>query len=96
MTVAVKYCGGCNTRYDRSALVVRLLEDFPQMIPIGPGVSCPDLALIVCGCSSRCAEHNGFDSRYGKIILSCVEDGWQAREKLSRILGEETRNGRNI
>lgn len=29
MTVAVKYCGGCNPRYERTELAERLRADFP-------------------------------------------------------------------
>ena len=30
-TVRVKYCGGCNTRYNRTGLTRRLREDFPEL-----------------------------------------------------------------
>lgn len=35
MTVAVKYCGGCNPRYERTELAERLRADFPG-VRIGP------------------------------------------------------------
>ena len=30
MKVGIKYCGGCNPRYDRAAFVERLLSDHPE------------------------------------------------------------------
>lgn len=56
MKRAVKYCGGCNPRYDRTALV-RNLEDHLQarLCPAGPGETY-DMVYVVCGCPSRCPD----------------------------------------
>ena len=51
--VRIHYCGGCNPRYDRTALVQRLNADFPSLAFTYDGDA--DLVLAVCGCSVACA-----------------------------------------
>ena len=48
-TVGVRYCGGCNPRYDRVAAVRNLEARCPhiRLLPAGPGQG---LVLLVCGC----------------------------------------------
>ena len=62
MTAAVKYCGGCNPRYDRVAAVRKLEEQCPhvRLLPAGPGQG---LTLLVCGCSAQCADLTGLTGR---------------------------------
>jgi 3-hydroxyacyl-[acyl-carrier-protein] dehydratase len=53
--VFLRYCGGCNPRYDRVAAVEHLKKCFPQLVfcPYDPDEKgCA--ALIVCGCTARC------------------------------------------
>lgn len=69
MTVAIKYCGGCNPQYNRTALVNRLREEFPQLEFIGPDADFPDFVLVVCGCPSRCANHGNLHGTLGKLVL---------------------------
>lgn len=64
MRIGVKYCGGCNPRYDRVALVDRIKEQhredtFEWAVP---GV-CYDQLLVVCGCSAQCADVAGLTGR---------------------------------
>lgn len=75
MTVGVKYCGGCNPRYDRVALVARLAADHPslRLEPAQPGVYY-DLLLVVCGCSARCADTAGLENRLGRLTISSEAD----------------------
>ena len=60
MRVGIKYCGGCNPRYDRSALVAQLKKALPQVDfqPVCPGESY-DLLLVVSGCHVECADTSG-------------------------------------
>ena len=50
MTAALKYCGGCNPRYDRSAAARRLAEaaGLPFLAPARPGETCGAL-VVLCG-----------------------------------------------
>lgn len=56
MTRAVKYCGGCNPRFDRVALVRRLEQRLGERLPAAqPGVYYDEI-YVVCGCSARCVD----------------------------------------
>lgn len=55
MTVAVKYCGGCNPRYERTELAERLRADFPG-VRIVRAEEPADVAAIICGCPAACAS----------------------------------------
>lgn len=54
--VGVRYCGGCNPRYDRVSLVRSLEECFPEMA-FEPFRREGDYlaVLVVCGCPVHCA-----------------------------------------
>ena len=62
--VGVRYCGGCNPRYDRVAAVRALAVRFPglRFVPAGPGLP---FTLVVCGCSAQCADVSDLD---GKLL----------------------------
>jgi len=53
--IAVKYCGGCNPRYDRKALVAQLLEEFGQLERTDANDPQAALGLVVGGCTRGCA-----------------------------------------
>lgn len=81
--VGVRYCGGCNPRYDRVEAVRRLGELLPggAMAPAAPGQRG---TVVVCGCAARCA---GVDGLTGPLVyVTGPEDLGPAAEKLSRLL----------
>jgi hypothetical protein len=56
MLVRVKYCGGCNSGYDRPAFVKRLQDAFPSVhFVFSDAGGAPDFVLAVCGCPVACA-----------------------------------------
>jgi hypothetical protein len=74
--IVVKYCGGCNPRYDRVGLVGRLEEEFSgtaRFVPAGEGGGGGDLLLVVCGCHVRCAETTGL-SHLPAVFVDRPED----------------------
>ena len=72
MTAALKYCGGCNPRYDRSAAARRLAEaaGLPFLAPARPGETC-DALVVLCGCSARCADISALATE--EILWVCSE-----------------------
>ena len=56
----VRYCGGCNPRYDRTALVGRLAERCPNVrfVRAESGREY-DALLVVGGCCACCADISG-------------------------------------
>ena len=73
MTVAVKYCGGCNPRYERTELAERLRADFPGARIVRPEEPA-DVAAIICGCPAACASRAGFPARLGAVVLTGPAD----------------------
>lgn len=57
LRVGIKFCGGCNPRYDRPALVSRLAGRFPRVcfLPVAEGERY-DAVAVVCGCLAACAR----------------------------------------
>jgi len=69
MKIGIKYCGGCNPRYDRSQEVEKLKKKFPQhtfTYEIENTVC--DICLLVCGCMTACAEETGIAARKFKKL----------------------------
>ncbi len=63
-SVGIRYCGGCNSRYDRGAMVSRIIKNHPELkIEIAREENEYDCLLIIGGCSSCCASYGQFKTR---------------------------------
>lgn len=53
--IGIRYCGGCNPRYDRVAQVRRMLQEpLPfQFAAVRPGGTYAAV-LLICGCETAC------------------------------------------
>ena len=81
--VGVRYCGGCNPRYDRVAAVRELQRRFPEAV-FAPGEPGHSLVLVACGCSARCADVSDL---HGRLLWLCAPgDGERAAGQLARRL----------
>jgi hypothetical protein len=71
LKIRVKYCGGCNPRYDRVALVKRIEERLGGKASLvgaeGNGIA---LVLAVVGCSIACADLTPFAGLEIRVITS--------------------------
>lgn len=55
MKLGIKYCGGCNSHYDRVAAVQRIIQKFPSCsITYHPETEGCDVCLLVSGCPISC------------------------------------------
>lgn len=63
MNRAVKYCGGCNPRFDRVALARRLEEKLGEKLPAAQIGVHYDEVYVICGCSARCASLPALDTK---------------------------------
>jgi 4-hydroxybutyrate CoA-transferase len=73
MIVRVKYCGGCNASYDRTALARRIQEAFPSISFVRADEAHEDerdFALAVCGCPVKCADYKDFQGALGKFVVA--------------------------
>lgn len=85
--VGIKYCGGCNPRFDRVAWVQRLQKSCPdvRLVPAGREDAPPFAYLVVCGCSARCADVSGLDAACRRLVIACAEDFDAAQAFLRNI-----------
>ncbi len=81
----VRYCGGCNPRYDRTALVGRLAERCPNVrfVRAESGREY-DALLVVGGCCACCADISGLAGRR-VVHLRRAEDLEEAAEILAAL-----------
>jgi 4-hydroxybutyrate CoA-transferase len=87
LRIAVKYCGGCNPRYDRPEVVNKLKRDLPgaQIVPAGENQA--DYVVVLCGCRSACAQHAHLTGEQGKSVLTCGESYPSLLETLRTLTG---------
>lgn len=86
--IGVRYCGGCNPRYDRVALVKKLESFFPgeRFAPAQPGAQHPAV-VAVCGCPNKCVNLGDLALPEAKLVwLSGWEDLLPAKKKLAGLL----------
>jgi hypothetical protein len=73
--IRVKYCGGCNPRYDRTALTAKLRADFPGAAVAEVSADGPDhFVAVICGCSTACASHDDLCGLAGKAVITSQEE----------------------
>lgn len=70
-TVGIKYCGGCNPEIDRPGVVKELQARLPKGFRFIHGSSSVpwDIGVLICGCSSACAERPELMSSARRWIL---------------------------
>lgn len=70
MVIGIKYCGGCNSVYNRGRQIELIKSKFPEhrYQTSADGNSC-DIWLIVCGCMRACASTEGIEARKRMFIL---------------------------
>lgn len=84
MRVGIKYCGGCNPRYDRVAAVRELEKQHPewQIEPAGDGGQ--EYILVVCGCTAVCAAHDSLRAVRHKFVINSREQFDAACEAIKK------------
>jgi 4-hydroxybutyrate CoA-transferase len=85
MTILVKYCGGCNTRYDRAAFVENLKREFPfvEFLAANDETNQADIVLVVCGCPAKCATHGHLRGRLAKLVVESLEEYDEVQQKIA-------------
>lgn len=75
MKVGIKYCGGCNPRFNRKSIVERLERDFPEAeIFVAKETKVADWFVVICGCTNGCATHDDLIGTCGKFIITSYKD----------------------
>ena len=83
MKIGIKYCGGCNPRYDRIGEVNKLKAEFREMefVTASDYPDC-DVVIVVCGCSAACAERSSLRYKDEMLVPWSLDDMRKVREKL--------------
>jgi hypothetical protein len=76
MKFGIKYCGGCNPKYDRVLIASRFKAD------IGCGNSVEavkegtiyDIVVVLCGCCCACANTENIKVIYQKVYVTSESD----------------------
>jgi len=87
--IAVKYCGGCNPRFNRLDFVANLFDSFPQLEFSKADTDEPCMALTICGCQCACADFS-YAQNVAKKILICDESEFETLcEQLNSLLSKQ-------
>ena len=101
MLCGVKYCGGCNPRYDRGGALRKIKDHFEGRQPGGQDSKGPiefqyaeegidyDVLLVISGCTNNCASVKQYKTKKG--IVGIWDGGQidQAIEELEKLLQEK-------
>lgn len=89
MRIGIKYCGGCNPRYDRTALVSRLKQalegECVQWVSASVTGEPFDFVLVVCGCTAACAQHEELNGISGKLVIDSRSEFSDVLEQLLKL-----------
>lgn len=75
MTVNIRFCGGCNPRYDRGKLAKKIMQKYKDFRFVTNAVEETDALVVLCGCSAVCTDVSACRERHGRIIV-CEPDAW--------------------
>ena len=77
MKIGIKYCGGCNSRYDRTKEVQAFIKRFSHHTYIyHVEEEICDLCLLVCGCMTSCASSEGIAAK--RFVSLCTPQQFAA------------------
>lgn len=69
MVIGIKYCGGCNPRYNRKKIVELLEERFSHKFEAADTEREYDMLVVICGCSSSCASYSQYNVKNRNIFM---------------------------
>lgn len=86
MTVAVKFCGGCDSLYDRLQYWEKIREAAAGRIR-WTSLDCPGVraVLLICGCRVSCPEKHLNPADYEKFV-SLTDDGTDPDQVIKKIV----------
>lgn len=89
MDIGIKYCGGCNPKYDRKQFLYNLKENFNCNFEIIEPHKIYDVVIVLCGCTSCCVDHSKFKFKFQKILVKSQEDFNEVRSILNEYLNRQ-------
>lgn len=86
LNIGIKYCGGCNSKYDRKEFLYSLKEKFNFNFQIARPGEVYDVVIVLCGCSSCCADQSELKFKFQKILVNSKDDFDEVRNLLKKYL----------
>ena len=91
--VWVHYCGGCNPRYDRVALVQALQGTFPGVYFVPEQPKKPCLAVLaVSGCPVQCARDRALGDGIPALSIHGWDDMPHVQARLAKLTSSASKN----
>ncbi|MCB6993636.1 hypothetical protein LI177_09095 [bacterium 210820-DFI.6.37] len=70
MKCGVRFCGGCNPRYNRRAALEEIKARVTDVNFVNAVEGIPhDLLLVIGGCTNCCASYEQFDTKNGVLKM---------------------------
>ncbi|NLP29536.1 MAG: hypothetical protein GX363_00210 [Clostridiales bacterium] len=88
MKCGVRFCGGCNPRYDRGRALEKIKDYFKDRIEFSYAKEDVDydILLVIGGCTNNCASFSQFNSKLGSIKMWSEDHIDKVIEELEGIL----------
>jgi hypothetical protein len=90
LNCGVKFCGGCNPRYDRMEALNRLKMFFNDKVNFDYAKEDIeyDVLLVIGGCTNCCASHEQYNARYGMLKMWEETGTEHISESIEKIINE--------
>ena len=86
MKVGIKYCGGCNSRFERIAIAEKIKSDYKNFeFSYAKENQEYDFIIVINGCHIACAGLHGLNSKKGFIIIR-DDDYKNIKARIDKIL----------
>ena len=70
MNCGVRFCGGCNPRYDRGEALREIKNHLKDIDFVNATEGVPhDLLLVIGGCTNCCADYKQFETKEGVLKM---------------------------
>ena len=90
MNIGIKYCGGCNPKYNRSAFIAGLAAEYKDKIKIEPIKEdvIYDMVIIMNGCSSVCVNISEMKHKDKILSAASEEDFTRIYEEIDKMISK--------
>ena len=88
MVIGVKYCGGCNPGFERGDITKKLIKKYTKhtFVNVNADVNkLYDLVIVICGCSTKCANYQSLLSKNGFIVIGTIPEVAIIEEKIQEL-----------
>jgi 4-hydroxybutyrate CoA-transferase len=89
MIAGVKFCGGCNPKYDRKLFYDILKNEYKNIIYQTVNSNSNsfeyDLIIVFCGCSVCCADYKKYKTKTKYIVIKSIEEIHKIKNEINEI-----------